>query len=848
MTAVHHQPGDALDPAAYIVAFDEADPDAVDLLGGKGAGLARMTQSGFPVPPGYIISTEACRAYLASGAVPAGLHDQVLSRLAELETRTGKTFGAGPVPLLLSVRSGAPVSMPGMMDTILNLGLGREAAIALARATGDVRFMAESLLRFHRMYAETVLGATGGPESAPAIDPGADPAAVYDQVWQACEDAVREDVGAGVPADPREQLTGAVEAVFASWNTRRAKTYRRFHDIRDDLGTAVVVQAMVFGNLSDDSGSGVVFTRNPVTGEPGLFGEFLSRCQGEDVVAGTRTPDTIAEAAKAMPAVFERLQTICAELERQHADVLDIEFTIEKSALYLLQVRSAKRTPEAAVRIAADFLSAGVMGPARALQAVSSEQVRQVQKPGFDPDEISAARDDGRLLVTGIGACPGQASGALVLDPERAKTAAASGQHVILARPVTSPADLGGMIASQGIVTGTGGSTSHAAVVARALGRPCIVGCSAIEIDPGARTLAVAGRTLTEGEQVSVDGATGEVFLGAFAQSEPAAANDGLQTLLDVADRAAGCEVLSRVTLPSDVAAARRNGASGLVTAVDDLLAATGHLDELVSALLEQRGMGTIMLQDIEDVIAGELTGLLAEAGNLEVGVRAIDFLADEARELLQQTALITHYPQLSVPLGLPELVEAQLAGLARAARATGHSGGVYLAVRHISDPAEATALRALRDRAAARHPAAGSVRIGAYLTSPRGVFNSGSIAAASDLLWIEVRVLQAAVFGIPARQLLTQQPLEDYVRGGMLSTDPRHAIDPAVAQLLELVAAAGKQYPACPVGMRLSGAVAEQIATALYSQGFRRFAVDLDEIRPVTLAFGKAALSSSDP
>ena len=348
--------------------------------------------------------------------------------------------------------------MPGMMDTILDLGLSRAAAVAIAEAVGDTHFMAEIVARFHAMYAETVLDAFDLGAAAEDVVAGVaaddDPGAAYDRVWAVCEAALADDTGDSVPSDPIAQLNGAVEAVFRSWNTRRARTYREFHDIPHDLGTAVVVQAMVFGNLDDDSGSGVVFTRNPVTGEPGLFGEYLARSQGEDVVAGIRTPDPVTSALA--PALLDELRATCTELERRAGDVLDIEFTVERATLWFLQVRRAKRTPEAAVRIAADLLAEGAVAEGTALRMVSAEQVRQVQRPGFDVDEVTAARADGRLLTTGIGACPGQVSGALVLDSDRAKAAADDGTKVVLARPVTSPADLHGMIAAQGIVTATG--------------------------------------------------------------------------------------------------------------------------------------------------------------------------------------------------------------------------------------------------------------------------------------------------------------------------------------------------------------------------------------------------------
>ncbi len=822
--------------AGFTRTFETADPDAVDALGGKGAGLARMTQQGLRVPPGYVVSTAACRSYLAQGRMPEGLEAELHAQLAALEQRSGKTFGAGPLPLLLSVRSGAPVSMPGMMDTILDLGLSRAAAVAIAEAVGDTHFMAEIVARFHAMYAETVLDAFDLGAAAEDVVAGVaaddDPGAAYDRVWAVCEAALADDTGDSVPSDPIAQLNGAVEAVFRSWNTRRARTYREFHDIPHDLGTAVVVQAMVFGNLDDDSGSGVVFTRNPVTGEPGLFGEYLARSQGEDVVAGTRTPDPVTSALA--PALLDELRATCTELERREGDVLDIEFTVERATLWFLQVRRAKRTPEAAVRIAADLLAEGAVAEGTALRMVSAEQVRQVQRPGFDVDEVTAARADGRLLTTGIGACPGQVSGALVLDSDRAKAAADDGTKVVLARPVTSPADLHGMIAAQGIVTATGGSTSHAAVVARALGTACVVGASELTVDLAARTLRIGERTVAEGSPVSLDGATGEVFSGAFRTATPASATGSLSGLVDVARTAAGCAVLSRVTRPGDVAAALGAGATGLVTAIDDVLAATGHLDGLVAALLAGRDG----VERVADLVAAELTPLLREVGDVEFGVRAIDFLADEARELLQQTALTTQRPELAVPLGVPALIEGQLAGLARAAADAGGAARVHLAVRHVSDPAEAVALREL----AAGFP--GGPAVGVYLTSPRAAFNVAEIAAAADVVWLDVRALQAAVFGIPPRQLLTGEPLDGYVRRGLLSVDPRHAIDPSVVGLLARVAGAAEVVPERRVGVRLTGPVSDAAGAQLYDLGFRRFGVDAGETRPFLLTLGKAALA----
>lgn len=819
---------------SYTRAFTDDGRVDVDELGGKGSGLVRMTRDGLRVPPGYVITTAACHVYLERRALPDGLEDELRDRLAALETATGKSFGTGPEPLLLSVRSGAPVSMPGMMDTVLNLGLSRDAAVALAERSSDTRFMADLVARFHAMYSEIVLGALDDRPTVDALvaraSPGDDPADVYDRVWAAAEAALDDELSESVPSTPWDQLVHAVEAVFRSWNTRRARTYRDHHGIAHDMGTAVVVQSMVFGNLDDTSGSGVAFTRDPVTGEPGLYGEYLAHSQGEDVVAGVRTPDRVQDALP--PDLLVELERTGAELEARHGDVLDIEFTVEQGVLYFLQVRSAKRTPEAAVRIAADLLADGTASAARALSLVSADQLRQAQRPGFDPDALAVARDDAQVLLTGIGACPGQVSGELVLDPDRARERADAGAAVVLGRSVTSPADLHGMIAAAGIVTATGGSTSHAAVVARALGTACVVGAADLEIDDVARTVRIGERVLVEGDPVSLDGGSGELFVGALPTTTPAAANEAMDTLLAAAADAADSEVLARVTLPADVGAARAAGATGLVTAIDDVLAASGDLNRLVETILEKGLNGVGALCEVRDAVAEHFAPLLVEARAAEVwdiDVRAIDLLADESRELLQQTAVTTRHPELALPLGVPDLIRAQRAGLVRAADDAGYGGRLRLAVRHVSDPAEAQALSALDDGIEA--PA-----VGTYLTSPRAVLGAAELAAHSGVVWVEARALQAAMFGIPARQFLTAEPLDSYIARGLLAVDPRHELDPAVVHLLRDVPAG--------TGVRLSGAVADPVAATLHGLGFRRFAVDLPEVRPLLLGLGRAALA----
>ena len=486
-----------MDSSKLVFSFDEADPSDPGLLGGKGAGLAELAAEGYPVPPGFIISTAACREFMQAGALPVALPARIDRHLGALEAATSSCFrGAGEppggsAPLLVSVRSGAPVSMPGMMDTILNLGINPARARALAAASGSPGFAAEVMIRFHRMYAEIVLGADGdgiaeaGSDLLGGLEAGGEDSSSFERLWEVMATAEIDDVGAAVPVDPMEQLHGAVAAVFRSWNTRRATTYRRLNGIPDSLGTAVVVQAMVFGNLGSPSGSGVAFTRNPTTGEPGLYGEYLEGGQGEEVVAGTRTPEPLDEAALRLPALFDDFERMALALERRRRDVLDLEFTVERGTLHLLQVRSAKRTPNASVRIAADLLAEGVASPLEALSGVTAGQIRDVERPRFAAAALADARAAGRLLVRGIAASVGHAHGEAVLDPDRAETVAAEGRNVVLLRETTSPFDLHGMIASKGIVTARGGATSHAAVVARALGRPAVVGCPDLRIDPG---------------------------------------------------------------------------------------------------------------------------------------------------------------------------------------------------------------------------------------------------------------------------------------------------------------------------------------------------------------------------
>jgi pyruvate, orthophosphate dikinase len=836
MSAVDH---DSPATTRWVYRFEDADPEDAALLGGKGAGLAHMSRVGLPVPPGFIITTRACAEYVATGKLPAGVTEAVRAQVAALEYETGRSFGGGPVPLLVSVRSGAPVSMPGMMESILNLGIGRDAAVALAEATGDPEFVLDVTRRLQKGFSEVVLGADPAVVDEAVADfalraDGTPFGETFDRYWALCRQAVEEDVGAAVPEGAWEQLQAAVMAVLHSWTSRRAVTYREHHNISHDMGTAIVIQAMVFGNLCSPSGAGVAFTRNPVTGERALYGEFLERGQGEDVVAGVADPETIAQAAERTPEIFDELDRVCGNLELAYADALDIEYTVERGKLYVLQVRSAKRTPEAAIRIAADMLRDGRLEPSAAVAGVSADHLRWVERPRFDQADLEKARAEGAVLA-GIGASPGQVTGSLVLDSERAVERAKAGKELILARPATSPRDLHGLIAAAAIVTARGGATSHAAVVARALAKPCVVGCGTLSIDERRRTLTAGERVLQEGDAVSIDGGAGELLVGSVKVTRVAASNADLSLLMDRSDAASRCTVLARVTTPAQARTALERGAAGVVTSIDDVLATTGRLVKVLEAVVRP-GSGRA-LTEMQEAVAEALTPLLTALDGFDIDVRAIDVRTDKAGGLLPR-ALLDKAPQLSLPVGDLDLLRAQMGGLALAAERSGYGSTPRLVVRHVSDPIEAHAIRRLGEELAEGRRLA----VGIYLTSPRAVMRAADLAEESDVMWVEVRALQAAMFGIPASQILTAEPLDGYLRRGMLAVDPRTDVDPATYELLEGVAAARERRPGCRIGMRLSGPVSDDMAVRLYGLGFRLFAVGPDELRVARLALGKAA------
>ena len=528
----------------YIYDFSEGSADMRLLLGGKGANLAQMWKIGLPVPPGFIITTEACHQYWKENDFIAGIWSDVEAAIGRVEKLTGKNFGSSENPLLVSVRSGAPVSMPGMMDTILNLGLNDDTVKALAKSSGNERFAYDSYRRFIQMFSDVVLG-VDLDKFEKRLEQARDAAGVKEDYKIPAEELKKlvedykqivADAGHTFPTDPWKQLRLAIDAVFRSWNTPRAITYRKINNIPEDYGTAVNVVTMVFGNLGDDCGTGVCFTRSPSTGENKLFGEYLINAQGEDVVAGIRTPMPIASLGETMPEVYKQFCDIAKLLENHYRDAQDIEFTVEKGKLYILQTRNGKRTAAAAVRIAMDMLHEGLIDAETAVSRVAPEQVEQLLHPQLDP---KAKRN---VLVKGLPASPGAAVGKVVFDADEAAERGGKGEKIILVRPETTPDDIHGLFAAQGVLTSHGGMTSHAAVVARGLGKPCVSGAETVKIDLAAETFTVGDVTVKKDEYLTLDGSNGDVIVGKMELIDPQF-DDNFRELLDDADKIAKLQV-----------------------------------------------------------------------------------------------------------------------------------------------------------------------------------------------------------------------------------------------------------------------------------------------------------------
>ncbi|HST62752.1 MAG TPA: pyruvate, phosphate dikinase, partial [Longimicrobium sp.] len=606
----------------------EGSKEMKDLLGGKGAGLAEMARIGVPVPPGFTITTEVCRLYLRAGTYPDGLRESVATSLQRLERATGKTFGGSAAPLLVSVRSGAAFSMPGMMDTILNLGLNDQTAEALASESGDARFAWDSYRRFVLMYADVVLGVHAdlfehrmeAMKHARGVshdtELSADDLRALTAEFKAL---VQEKTGTPFPEDPQDQLWGAIHAVFGSWQTPRARAYRRINNISDDLGTAVSVCSMVFGNMGDDSGTGVAFTRDPSTGEPRLYGEFLVNAQGEDVVAGIRDPLHIDGMAQALPAAYTELLQAAQLLEDHYRDAQDLEFTVEKGRLYLLQTRNAKRTGPAAIRIAVEMVDEGRITPEEAVLRVQPDQLDQLLHPRIDPD----ARV--QVLTTALPASPGAASGQVVFNPDEA---AERGPHepVILVRRETSPEDFHGMVAAQGILTARGGMTSHAAVVARGMGKCCVAGAGDLQMDEARRRFTVGDVVVHEGDWITLDGGTGRVILGKVPTVEPEPTDD-FRRLMEWADSYRTLRVRTNADTPNDSVVARRFGAEGIgLCRTEHMFFEGDRIDAVREMILADSGAArAIAVAKLLPMQRADFEGIFRAMDGLPVTIRLLD-------------------------------------------------------------------------------------------------------------------------------------------------------------------------------------------------------------------------------
>jgi pyruvate,orthophosphate dikinase len=850
----------------YIYAWGggqaEGSAQMRDLLGGKGAGLAEMTNAGLPVPPGFTITTEACNDYFDAGEkLPDGLWDDVLEAVKDVERETGKGFGDAANPLLVSVRSGAKFSMPGMMDTVLNLGLNEETLKGLIALTGNERFGWDAYRRFIQMFGRIVMDVDGDrfehalEASKQAAGAAADTdlsAADLQELSTEFKDIVRQDTGRDFPTDPYDQLDLAIKAVFASWFGRRAHDYRAFNKIPDDLGTAVNVVTMVFGNMGNDSGTGVAFTRDPNTGARKLFGEYLTNAQGEDVVAGIRTPQPISQMARDLPEAYEEFQRIADRLERHYKDVQDLEFTIERGRLFMLQTRSAKRTAAAAVKIAADMVDEGIIDRRTALTRIEPAHVDQLLRDTFDPKALQ----DATKIVNGLNASPGAAVGRAVFDADDAVDWVNRGEKVILVRIETSPDDFHGMAVSQGIITARGGATSHAAVVARQIGKPCVAGSADLMVDYAGRQAHcnVTGTQFKEGDWVSLDGTTGALYLGALPTvSARFEEQPELQKILGWADEIRRLGVWTNADKPEEAAQARSYGAQGIGLCRTEHMFREGERLEIVRGAIlvahqatrakAKRDSGAELTNQEQDVVLrfdaamaelenlqqGDFEGIFRAMDGLPVVIRLIDpplheFLPNLEEQLVKVTkagdkatpedrqllstiqAMHEQNPMLGLRgcrLGLviPDFVKIQTRAILNAQIAVKKGGGRPIAkimiplVGHVNELSETKKL--LEAEAKSVEQKAGtSVEyvFGTMIEVPRGALTADEIARHAAFFSFGTNDLTQMTFGF-SRDDAEGGFLLEYVERKILPENPFQTLDTAgVGQLMRIAVEKGRQ------------------------------------------------------
>jgi pyruvate, orthophosphate dikinase len=784
----------------FVYDFSEAAELGRELLGGKGAGLAEMTAIGIPVPAGFTVTTEACIEYMRNGrSLPAGLEDEIAVHLERLEEASGKRFGDSEDPLLVSVRSGAAVSMPGMMDTVLNLGLNDDSVEGLARATGNERFAYDAYRRLIQMYGNVVDGADAHAfEEALAelkrkrrvnddIELGADD---LRELVQSFRRIYRERAGSDFPQDPREQLQRAVRAVFDSWDTPRAQVYRRANGIPDDLGTAVNVVQMVFGNNGEESGTGVAFTRDPSTGEQGLWGEFLTNAQGEDVVAGIRTPLPLPEMKERLPEAFDQLVETMRRLEEHYREMQDIEFTVEDRRLYLLQTRSGKRTAQAALRIAVDMVEDGLISKEEAVARIDPGQLNQLLHPMIDP------KADFDVAAKGLNASPGAATGKIVLDADTAEDRGKAGEDVILVRWETTPDDIHGFLEARGILTAQGGMTSHAAVVARGMGKPCVAGCEGLTIDLEQQKVRLGERELAEGDVITIDGGTGEVIVGEV-KLVPPQINEDFERLLTWADEFRTLKVRANADTPQDAVKAREFGAEGIgLCRTEHMFMAEERLP-IVRAMImasgadERREALEKLLPNQQD----DFEGIFEAMAGLPVTIRLLDpplheFLPplDEAEspEMARRIrALRESNPMLGTRgcrLGLlfPEIYEMQVRAIVRAARAveerTGEAPLVEIMHPLVAFAEELRRLRELTVRTAAEE-ADVDYLCGTMIELPRACVRADEIAEHADFFSFGTNDLTQTTLGF-SRDDAEGKFLTHYLDDRILPANPFETLD----------------------------------------------------------------------
>jgi pyruvate,orthophosphate dikinase len=814
-----------------------------NLLGGKGAGLAEMAHLGVPVPPGFTITTEVCTYFYQNGKTyPKELKAKVDAALAEVGRITGKKFGDGENPLLVSVRSGARASMPGMMDTVLNLGLNDATVAALAKKSGDRRFAYDSYRRFVTMYADVVLGIGHDhfeeildehkERNGYALDTDLE-AGDWEELVSVFKQRIEQETGKAFPQDPQAQLWGAVGAVFGSWMNQRAITYRRLHAIPESWGTAVNVQAMVFGNMGETSATGVAFTRNPSTGEKKLYGEFLINAQGEDVVAGIRTPQEITEAARqeagsdkpsmeaALPQAFAELKRIYAALERHYRDMQDLEFTVEQGKLWMLQTRSGKRTAGAALRIAVELAQEKLISREEAVMRVDPAALDQLLHPTIDPE---AERN---VIATGLPASPGAASGEIVFSSEDAEALSSQGRKVILVRVETSPEDIHGMHAAEGILTTRGGMTSHAAVVARGMGKPCVAGAGMLRVDYRTQTMSAGGATMKKGEILTIDGSTGQVLVGRVPMREPELAGE-FATLMQWADGARKLKVRANADTPADARTAIKFGAEGIG------LCRTEHMffdEDRIQAvremiLAEDEKMRRAALAKLLPMQRNDFVELFKIMGTLPVTIRLLDpplheflphtddeiatvaaamgadpkKLADRASELREFNPMLG-FRGCRLAIAYPEIAEMQARAIFEAAIEASRDIGAPIVpeimVPLIASKAELDLVKARIDAMAETVSAEArskvEYQVGTMIELPRAALRAGEIAATAEFFSFGTNDLTQTAFGISRDDAASF--LGIYTSKGILPADPFVTLDrEGVGELIRIAAERGRR------------------------------------------------------